>query len=144
MTDLPTYQRVLNPTDGSDASMRASLHALYFAQRLQAQLDVVAVVDVDYHAGIHLGEELVELEQEGQAALDRVEQMAREHGMTINRLLVEGKPGPTIVRLAEERQSSLIVLGAHRMGALERVLLGSTSQHVSQHASVPVLIVRER
>ncbi|MBI4495244.1 MAG: universal stress protein [Chloroflexi bacterium] len=144
MVELPRYQRILNPTDGSQASLRASVHAIYLAQRLQAHLDVLAVAEVDYHLGIHLSEELVELEQEGHAALDQVEQMAREHGVSVAKLLVRGEPGPAILSVAAERQSDLIVLGAHRMGALERVLLGSTSQHVSQHASLPVLIVREQ
>lgn len=144
MIEQPRYQRILNPTDGSEASARASVHAIYLAQRLQVQLDVLVVADVDYHLGIHLGEEIVELEQEGHATLDRVEQMAREQGVVATRLLVRGEPGPAILNVARERQSDLIVLGAHRMGRLERALLGSTSQYVSQHAALPVLIVREQ
>ena len=142
MTELPHYQRILNGTDGSEASQHATLHAIYLAKQLHAQLDILYVVEVDYRAGIHLGEEVVELEQEGRAILDRAEAMAREHGIAITRLEVRGKPGPAIISVASERHASLIVVGAHRMGALERVLLGSTSEYVSQHASIPVLIVR--
>ncbi|HEV2784157.1 MAG TPA: universal stress protein [Actinophytocola sp.] len=48
----------------------------------------------------------------------------------------------TLVRLARERDSAVIVLGTHRHGRLAKLLLGSTSRGVIEHAPCPVLIVR--
>lgn len=143
MTDFPTYRRVLIATDGTEASAQAARHALALAQRFGAEVEALFAVEVDYHTGIHLREEVAELEQAGQRALDQVEALGAEVGLPVTRLLVRGDPGPTIVRLAGERGADLIVLGAHRMGRLERVLLGSVSHYVANNADIPVLLVRQ-
>jgi nucleotide-binding universal stress UspA family protein len=46
-----------------------------------------------------------------------------------------------IVKVAEERQASLIVLGSHRRSGVAGHLLGSVSAAVVAHAAPPVLIV---
>lgn len=143
MSDAPIYRRILNATEGSPTSERASAHALYLAKQLGAELEVLAVVDLDYRLGIHLGEEVLEMQEQGHHAIDEVERMAKAQGVSVTKLLVRGDAGPAIVNVATKRGCDLIVIGAHQMGTLERVLLGSTSQYVAQQASIPVLIVRE-
>jgi nucleotide-binding universal stress UspA family protein len=49
----------------------------------------------------------------------------------------------TLIRVAEERDASALVIGAHRHGALSEVLLGSTSRDVVRHAPCPAIVVRE-
>ncbi|HTA36397.1 MAG TPA: universal stress protein [Solirubrobacteraceae bacterium] len=49
-----------------------------------------------------------------------------------------------IVEVAEQREASLIVLGAHRRSGLAGHLLGSVSAAVLAHAAPPVLIVHSQ
>jgi nucleotide-binding universal stress UspA family protein len=49
----------------------------------------------------------------------------------------------TICRVAEELSVDVIVVGSHGRKGLERLFLGSTSEHVVRHAPCPVLVVRE-
>lgn len=56
--------------------------------------------------------------------------------------VLDGEPGPELCRLAEEEAVEVIVVGSHGAGFLRRVLLGSVSHHLLQHAPCPVLIVR--
>jgi nucleotide-binding universal stress UspA family protein len=58
--------------------------------------------------------------------------------------LPTGQPAATILREAEAHGSDLIVVGARGLGALERIALGSVSEAVLRHATVPVLVVRPR
>jgi nucleotide-binding universal stress UspA family protein len=53
-----------------------------------------------------------------------------------------GDPAPTIVRLAEDRDVDLIVLGAHDGGLFSRLLAGSTGDAVVHRAKTDVLIVQ--
>ncbi len=53
----------------------------------------------------------------------------------------EGEPAATIARLAAETGASLIVLGKHGQGWLERALIGSTAAAVCETARRPVLMV---
>jgi nucleotide-binding universal stress UspA family protein len=55
-----------------------------------------------------------------------------------------GHPAETIVRMAEERQADLIVMGTHGRTGLQHVLLGSVAEKVVRLAPCPVLTVRIR
>jgi nucleotide-binding universal stress UspA family protein len=55
-----------------------------------------------------------------------------------------GDPGETIVRLATERKSDVIVLGSHGRNLLQRLLVGSVATYVVNHADCPVFVVREK
>lgn len=70
-------------------------------------------------------------------------QLAAQAGLNARPLTAEGKPVPTILRIADEQDVAVIVLGAHRQGALG-ALLGSVSSGVVHQASRPVLVVPHR
>ena len=53
-----------------------------------------------------------------------------------------GSPADWIVKMAEDIQADLLVLGAHNKGAIERLLLGSVSEAVARRSHCSVLIVR--
>jgi nucleotide-binding universal stress UspA family protein len=58
-------------------------------------------------------------------------------------VLATGKPYREILRVAGEQKADLLVVGIHGRGAIDRLLLGSTSQHLVRQASCPVLTIRE-
>jgi nucleotide-binding universal stress UspA family protein len=57
--------------------------------------------------------------------------------------LMEGDPATEIVPAAEEWDTQMIVLGFHPQSLLEGVLVGSTTEAVTQKAKCPVLVVPE-
>ncbi|GAA3022148.1 universal stress protein [Gordonia defluvii] len=61
----------------------------------------------------------------------------------VQRVVVPDDPAKAIVAAADERGASLIVAGSRGRGGFKGLLLGSTSQKILQHASCPVMIVRE-
>src|SRR5699024_3044814 len=63
-------------------------------------------------------------------------------GIRAKPLIEVGDAGPTICRVATAVDADVIVLGSHGHGWLQRVLLGSVSRHVTDHAPCPVLIMR--
>jgi nucleotide-binding universal stress UspA family protein len=77
-------------------------------------------------------------------ALDRLRRTAREDGDggTAECLVVSGKAYREILRVAGSKGSSLIVMGIHGRGPLERLFFGSTTLHVVRQARCPVLTVR--
>jgi len=54
-----------------------------------------------------------------------------------------GDPGVVICDVAADGDFDLVVVGSHGHGVLKRLLIGSVSNHVLQHAPCPVLVVRE-
>ena len=55
---------------------------------------------------------------------------------------VEGDPREEIVRMADEGQFDLAVLGARGLGRFQRLLVGSVSLTVARYAIPPVLVAR--
>jgi nucleotide-binding universal stress UspA family protein len=54
--------------------------------------------------------------------------------------VVHGNPADVLLRAAEGAE--VLVVGSRGRGGFAAALLGSVSQHVSQHATCPVVIVR--
>lgn len=75
-------------------------------------------------------------------AFEQVEVMFQGANAEIRHLVCEGSPGETIVEQAREIDADLIVLGARGHSAVDRMLLGSTSDFVATHADRSVLVVR--
>lgn len=55
------------------------------------------------------------------------------------RVVVEGRPGPTLVTMAEE--ADLLVVGSRGHRAVAGLLLGSVSEHCATHAHCPVVVI---
>ena len=55
-----------------------------------------------------------------------------------------GSPGEVIVRVAEDENADIIVIGTRGLGVVRRTLLGSVSDYVLHHAHVPVIVTRQR
>ena len=53
--------------------------------------------------------------------------------------IIEGLPGPALVDSSSD--AAAIVVGHRGRGRLAEFVLGSTAQHVSRHAAVPVVVV---
>ena len=70
--------------------------------------------------------------------------LAEQAGFRPEPLTIEGAPTwEGIVRIAEERDASLIVIGSHRRTGISRRLLGSVASAVVARAPISVLVVHE-
>jgi len=56
-------------------------------------------------------------------------------------LLVPGPVAETVLAEAEKLSADLIVVGSHGRGRVSQLILGSTSEAVIRHATVPILVV---
>jgi nucleotide-binding universal stress UspA family protein len=140
------YERILVPTDGSDATTRAVGEAVDLADAHGATIHALYVLNTASFASIPT-ESSVEgvsdmLEREGNAALDEVETVATETGVPIERVQLDGSPAREIIRYAEEADCDLIVMGTHGRGGIDRLLLGSVAERVVRSSTVPVLTIR--
>lgn len=64
------------------------------------------------------------------------------HVQILTRVTEPGSPAAAILRIADELESDLIVLGTHGRTGLTHLLLGSVAERVLRGARVPVLSVR--
>ncbi|MEF8855936.1 MAG: universal stress protein [Haloplanus sp.] len=140
------YDRILVPTDGSDPAAAAVDHALTIADRFDATVHALYVVDIDgiAHEAPGLGLDALRdtLRSEGETATAAVEERAEERGVAVRQSVIEGLAEDAIVDYADDEGIDLIVMGTHGRRGLDRYLVGSVTERVVRRTDVPTLVVR--
>ena len=146
------FQSILVPTDGSDFSIRAVSTAARLAHSLQAKLLLLHVrspIEFPHHvdggALTQLGANIVmqEIEDEERKLLDAALEIAASDGAAAETAFVAGySTCDAIIRVAQEQHCDLIVMASHDRRGLAGFLMGSETQQVLAHTTIPVLVVR--
>lgn len=135
-------RRILLATDLSTASERATEQALMLARDLRADLLVVSVIDPSSHLPGPIVARMDQRRAARETAAQTLVLRGRRTGVNVSFLVWEGEPGPAIVEAAEAEQADMVVVGTRGRSRVERLVLGSVSDHVVRHAPCPILIVR--
>jgi nucleotide-binding universal stress UspA family protein len=143
------FQRILFPTDGSEITAKAMQTALAMAKMTGGELYVIAVKEPFPYGAI--SEMQPTPPQEFLDAQDRIANTrvkaaldaAAAAGVKANGFSIEAShPWEAIIQHATEQNCDLIVMASHGRRGLSALLLGSETQKVLTHASLPVLVVR--
>lgn len=138
---------ILHPTDFSERSHNAFELACSLAHQHQAQLILVHVIAVPAPPPLPYNEAgLGAVEDSEEAITQRMEDLRGSHSnLTIEYVLAESdRPADEIVRVAEDMDADLIVMGTHGRTGLTRALMGSVAEAVVRHAPCQVITVRDR
>jgi nucleotide-binding universal stress UspA family protein len=126
--------------DGSSSSEAILRPALDLANALGAELLLVDVVDPAIEGRL-VGDPAVLLRLE-QAYLDEVARRLQQTG-TDSRTSVElGRPGHTIMKIAQAAHADVLALATHGRGGQSRQMLGSVTTEVLERADIPLLLAR--
>jgi nucleotide-binding universal stress UspA family protein len=80
---------------------------------------------------------------EGQAVVDRVREAAVAEGVKAKAVVTHSDlVAESIMATARKHKCDLVVMASHGRRGLKRILLGSETQHVLTHSSLPVLVLR--
>ena len=82
-----------------------------------------------------------EIKDRSMELAERTAGWLREQGLGAEAAVRDGEPGPAIVEEAKEWGAELIVVGSRGYTGLRRMLAGSVSQYVVDHAPCPVEVV---
>lgn len=140
------FERVLVPTDGTDASDRAVEHGLTVADAVGAEVHALYVID-DRAVTDQLSDDdreamLAAAEEVGRDATDAIVERGADLGVDVTAELRRGVPHETVIAYANEVGADLIAMGTHGRTGPERFVLGSTAERVVRAADAPVLTVR--
>ncbi len=140
------FKNVVCPVDFSEASMAALEYALSLAEEADGRLAVLHVVDeltiTEEARAFTVQDHRRYLQEDASKRLHAaVPEEARTYCAPLE-VVVAGKAYPEILRVAREHQAHLIVMGTHGRGAMGRMFLGSTTNHVVREAPCPVLTLR--
>jgi universal stress protein A len=143
-----TVHHVLVPLDFSTYAEQALDYAIALAQKLQARVTLLHVIQppavVKVEGGIWPSSTFLQ-DLEAAVTRDMEGYLARvtATGLAGEIAVVHGVPFQEILDTAKARQVDLIIMGTHGRTGLSHVLLGSVAEKVVRLAPCPVLVARQ-
>ncbi|MDH4115410.1 MAG: universal stress protein [Burkholderiaceae bacterium] len=143
------FKRILVPTDGSELSEKAIRAAVDLAHTLKASL--VGMTTLEPYSYSNLSEYRPEtlddyearMDKAGAERLARIADAATQAGLPVETVTVKSfSPYEAIIDTAKASKCDLIVMASHGRRGLNAVLLGSETQKVLTHTSIPVMVFR--
>ena len=143
---------ILIPTDFSDCADHALTRAIDLAERFDATLHILHVVnelDPDWYGVSDAQERATKLRKEIQhEARRRLDEIAPDEPhidfATEVSLQLSFDVAATINEYVSERDIDLVVMGTHGRRGLERLMLGNVADKLIRHAPCPVITVNEK
>lgn len=132
------FERILHPTDFSEHADAA----FQLVKRLKsAGTQEIIVLHVQDERTLHhrSKEQIAEFEREDTLRLEKLCRSLRLFGLQARFLLQQGHPVRETLRVADEQNASLIVLGSKGRSAIQEILTGSTLENVIRLCRQPVL-----
>lgn len=140
---MSKYQKILVAYDGSPSAQSALALASQMAREDKSWIKVLAVVptyqgDLDLIGVSNIKEVIV---GPGERLLAEARKIAEREQVHILTNLEQGEPYEQIVRVAEEENCDLIIVGRRSSTDLERDLIGSATARVIGYTRKDVLVV---
>lgn len=138
-------EKILFPTDFSEASENARRYAISFAKAFGSRLYLLTVnqpLNMSFLDPLIIHDLDSEREGASQESLERIRAQIAQEGIEVVTEIRRGSASLEIISLAKEREIDLIIMGTHGWSGLEHVLMGSTAEVVVRKAPCPVLTVR--
>jgi nucleotide-binding universal stress UspA family protein len=127
-----SFERLLIASDGSAFSEAAWNDAFSLAKTMGGALIGVSVAAADRDIPAATG------------VVRNLEAAAAKQGIALETMIPLGRPEEAIVKAAEFKHASLIIVGSHGRTGLKRLLMGSVAERVVGHAKCPVLVVKKK
>jgi nucleotide-binding universal stress UspA family protein len=157
---IPQIKKILYTTDLSDNSAYVFRHAVNSAQKHDAKIIILHVLEqmspttaTMVRAYIPVEQEMKIKEEKIAYTMDRIqkrlkifcEKELQDQPDLADRIesveVCEGFPPDTILRMADERNCDVIIMGTHARGAIANTFLGSTAKRVLRRTRKPVFII---
>jgi nucleotide-binding universal stress UspA family protein len=148
------FKHILVPIDGSDMSHATVGRALRFAREAgakvcfyHAQPAFVPPVIAGEGVIIDAGAQQIFADaraQESRMLLDGADKLAKQAGVSSDGLTdISDAPWQGIIAAAQKKGCDLIFMASHGRRGVSALLLGSETQKVLTHCTIPVLVYRE-
>lgn len=142
-----SMKNILCPVDYSVYSEMALKYAIEFAEKYQAKLYLMHVLDIRvyditdpdlYDVNIVDEETLVKLRER----LLRCVKEDTRGKIAVEALIIQGVPFAEIIKTSKEYKIDLIVIGTHGRTGISHAIMGSVAEKVVRKAPCPVLTIR--
>jgi nucleotide-binding universal stress UspA family protein len=140
------FQNILVAIDGSPDADQALTYAIELAECEHSQITLITAAPIApwtaYLGGSAPFDELgADALTDAKAIVGRARDRVPDD-LSVTTRVPDEPVRDALLRQIEEGRHDLVVMGSRGRGAVRSVLLGSISEYVLHHSSVPVLVVR--
>jgi nucleotide-binding universal stress UspA family protein len=143
-------KRILVPCDFSEPAVQAYHFALNIAERTNAEIFVLRVIDLPpaydlgmgippYYFDTNLVEDMEAVTRENFEKLKSQSQ----HGGQVTLNIIHGAVTPAIRQAIKDKQIDLVVMGTHGASGWQEFWVGSNTEKIVRTSPVPVLAIRK-
>jgi len=142
------FAKILYPTDFSDVSKKALAYLKQLKDAGAKEIVILHVIDERRIEAITLygtGGSFVfieKMEEEARKEVIAIEGELKKCGFEAKARIETGIPLREILRVEEEENVSLIIIGSHGKTNIKEMLMGSVSEKVVRRAKNPVLVIK--
>lgn len=137
------FKRILIAVDDSPIAEKVCEFGFQMAKQMNSEIALISVVDTSFlitRGGVspkEVADEIkIELQKHQKNIVSRIFKDS-----PIKTFTEEGSPYVTILRVAEEWEANILVIGTHGKTGLTHLLLGSVAERVIRHSKKPVLVI---
>lgn len=145
--DQRMFKKILIPVDFSEVSNETFSFAKEVARDFGAEIHILHVLPTPLLDNAYgFGEDLQHFYKKAiWSCTTKMKEMLKQEGLGIEAEIhcSKGSPKHEIVRIAQEEQFDLIIMGPHAEHEWEAFLLGSVTEHVVRNAQCPVMVYRK-
>lgn len=142
------FRKILYPTDFSDTANKAILFLKQFKDTGTEEVIILHIIDT-YRLrmpSIYMPTNLIsfidKMVIEATEKAQKVADVLTDAGLGTRIRIEQGLPFREILRVEDEEDVSIIVIGSHGRSNIEEMFLGSVSENVMRKSKSPVLIVK--
>jgi len=142
------FSKLLVPIDGSEMAWHALDHAKALGEKFGSEITVVHVVQ-PYNtipsidgSPLFIPRDIDDIQQTGKTLLQQAEEKMAGYPYSLETKIEFGYPAERILHLVKEGDYRMIVMGNRGLSGIAEFLMGGVVSRVTQHSTVPVLIVK--
>ncbi len=140
-----SIEKILLATDFSSTSEKAASYAKALARRFSSRVDLAHVFDPSVVGKYEEPSTELPINERRQNSIQNLERLRNDFfscGIeTLTTLPWGHRPSAELLRIAEEEDVDLIVIGTQSKAGVERLILGSTAEQIIRNARCVVLTV---
>lgn len=144
------FKKILVPSDGSASSEKTIRAAVEMAKMTGGQIIGISVGQMypsplypEGGGAIDFSFYQNEMKKWAEQNIAKISEIAGEANVPCQTLITEGfNPYEEIIKAANTHQCDVIFMASHGRSGLNRLLLGSETQKVLSHSTIPVCIFR--
>ncbi len=141
-----SYRKILIAVDNGPTAEKVAINGFLLGQQLKAEIALVSVVETTFlmaDGGITFNDMAemtkADVKNNQQLLIDRI-----FSGYKAWTFIEEGITHEMILKVADDWEADLIVLGTHGRTGLSHLLMGSVAEMMVKHSIKPLLIIPSR